>query len=70
MLNAKYKFEMYEKRPRNARGAFSVRFIKSREAKVKEGARKRGQGRERMNERKKEKLQKAQKKESKNVNVN
>lgn len=53
MLNAKYKFEMYEKRPRNARGAFFVRFIKSREAKVKEGERKRGQGREEMNERKK-----------------
>lgn len=47
MLNAKYKFEMYEKRPRNARGAFSVRFIKSREAKVKERRREKeraGQG--------------------------
>lgn len=49
MLNAKYKFEMYEKRPRNARDAFCVRF-KSHEAKVQE--RESRKGRQRMKERK------------------
>lgn len=51
MLNAKYKFEMYEKRPRNARGAFCVSF-KSREAKVNEREGRERDGRQRMKERK------------------